>query len=77
MARVLTQRGVDGVRPRSRRHGLRDGLVPGLQLLTEPTGHKSFALFVRIHGKQVNCMSAAPASSPWRRRATRLVACWP
>jgi integrase len=53
MPRVLTQRAVDASRPRSKRYGLRDGLVPGLQLIVQPTGHKAYALFVRIHGKQV------------------------
>jgi integrase len=53
MTKVLTQRGVETIKPRSDRFGKADGLIPGLQLLVHPSGRKSFALFPRVHGKQI------------------------
>jgi integrase len=52
MPKILTQRAVDSARPRAKRYGLRDGLIPGHFLLVHPTGHKSYALFARINGEQ-------------------------
>jgi integrase len=54
MPRILTQRAVDASRPRPRRYGRPDGLIPGLQLLIEPSGHKAYVLYARLNGKQIN-----------------------
>jgi hypothetical protein len=45
VTKVLTQRNVETIKPRSNRFGKADGLIPGLQLLVHPSGRKSFALF--------------------------------
>jgi integrase len=52
MAKILTQRSVDAAKPRAERYGLPDGLIPGLQLIVQPSGFKSYALYARIGGKQ-------------------------
>ena len=54
MTKVLTQRGVETAQPKAIRYGKPDGLVPGLQLIVQPSGAKTYRLLVRIHGKQVN-----------------------
>jgi integrase len=55
MAKILTQRGIDAAKPKAtKRYGIRDGLVPGLQLIVHPSGQKTYALFTRINGKLIN-----------------------
>ena len=54
MARILTQRGVETAKPKAKRYGRPDGLVPGMQLVVQPSGSKSYALFTRINGKLIN-----------------------
>ena len=54
MTKVLTQRGVESAKPMAERYGKADGLVPGLQLVVQPSGVKTFRLIPRINGKQVN-----------------------
>jgi hypothetical protein len=55
MSKILTQRGIDAAKPKAdKRYGLRDGIVPGLQLVVHPSGQKSFALLTRVNGKQIN-----------------------
>jgi integrase len=56
MSRVLTQRAVDAAKPRMKRFGLPDKLIPGLQLLTQPTGHRSYVLYARLHGRQIKLL---------------------
>jgi integrase len=53
MAKVLTQKIVDGLKPEAKQYARRDGLVPGHFVIVQPTGHKSYSLFVRINRKQV------------------------
>ena len=45
---------------RRRRATVRDGLVPNQQLIIQPSGEKSYAIFPRVHGKQVKITSATP-----------------
>ena len=52
MTKVLTQRAVEAAKPKPKRYGLPDGIVPGLRLIVYPTGKKVYYLWVRIHGKQ-------------------------
>ena len=54
MAKVLTQRGVESAKPKAERYGKPDGLVPGLQLIVQPSGAKTYRLIARVNGKQVN-----------------------
>jgi integrase len=52
MAKILTQRAVDAAKPRAKRYGRPDGLIPGLQFIVQPSGFKSYALYARINGAQ-------------------------
>lgn len=52
-ARILTECSVETAKPKAARYGMRDGLVPNQQLIIQPSGEKSYAIFPRIHGKQV------------------------
>src|SRR5262245_2496287 len=77
MAKILTQRAVDAAKPKAKRYGLRDGLVPGLRLIVHPSAVKSFVLFARINGKLVNLkvgnaavMTLAQARAEARRLLT-------
>jgi integrase len=54
MGKVLTQRGVEAAKAQDKRYGKPDGLVPGLQLIVQPSGAKAYRLLARIHGKQRN-----------------------
>ncbi len=54
MARILTQRGVETAKPKAKRYGRPDGLVPGMQLVVQPSGSKSYTLFTRINGTLIN-----------------------
>ena len=54
MSKVLTQRGVEAARPKAERYGRNDGIVPGLRLIVQPSGTKTFALFARVNGRLVN-----------------------
>ena len=51
--KILTERTVQTAKPKAARYGKPDGIVPGQQLIIQPTGEKSYAIFPRIHGKQV------------------------
>ena len=54
MARILTQRAAETMKPPSGGRITRaDGLVPGLQFIVYATGKKVFRLLARIHGEQV------------------------
>ena len=53
MSMVLTQRAVEAARPKAKRYGKADGIIPGLQLVLYPSGGKTVALFTRIYGRQV------------------------
>ena len=52
-AKVLTQREVETAKPKPKRYGLRDGIVPGMRLIVHPTGKKGYWLWTRVHGKLV------------------------
>jgi integrase len=54
MTKVLTQRGVETAKPKAKRYGKPDGLVPGMQLIVQTSGAKSYTLFARLNGKQIN-----------------------
>jgi integrase len=56
MTKVLTQRAVDAARPRAKRYGRPDGLVPGLSLIIQPSGFKSYSLFTRVGNEQVKLL---------------------
>ncbi len=51
---ILTQRGVETAKPKAGRYGKPDGTIPGLRLLVFPGGEKSYALFTRVNGRQIN-----------------------
>jgi hypothetical protein len=51
---VLTQRSVEAAKPKAKRYDKRDGLIPGLRLVIQPSGTKTFRLIARINGKQEN-----------------------
>jgi integrase len=54
MTKILTQRGVEAAKPQTKRYGKPDGLIPGMQLIVQPSGAKSFALLARLGGKLIN-----------------------
>jgi integrase len=54
MSKILTQRAIESAKPKPTRYGRPDGLIPGLQLVVQPSGAKTFRLLVRVHGKQIN-----------------------
>ena len=54
MTKMLTQRTVESAKPKAKRYGISDGLVPGHRLIVFPSGEKTYALFTHIHGKLVN-----------------------
>jgi integrase len=77
MSKILTQRGFDAARPKAKRYGIRDGLVPGLQLIVHPSGQKTYALFTRINGKLINLKignAAALTLAQAREQARRKLA---
>jgi integrase len=54
VAKILTQRSVDAGRPKAKRYGKPDGLVPGHRLIVHPSGQKTYALFTRFNGELIN-----------------------
>jgi integrase len=48
MTKQLTVRTIENLKPRADRYGTADGLIPGLELITQPTGAKSWALRYRF-----------------------------
>ncbi len=48
MTKQLTVRAIENLKPRADRYGTADGLIPGLELITQPTGAKSWALRYRF-----------------------------
>ena len=79
MSKALTQRGVDAARPKDKRYGRADGLVPGHRLIVFPSGAKSYALFARVHGELINLkignaavLSLAQAREEARRKLTEI-----
>jgi integrase len=53
MRKLLTDLGVSKLRPGPNRGEVGDTIVPGLYLIVQPSGHKSFAVRARIAGKLV------------------------
>jgi integrase len=51
MPKILTVRAVESVRPSAQRREIPDGVIPGLYLVVQPSGFKSFALRYRVNGR--------------------------
>lgn len=49
---VLTVRGILALKPRTKRYEVFDALTPSLAIRVTPSGHKSWALYYRHHGRQ-------------------------
>jgi hypothetical protein len=54
VAKVLTQRQLETAQPGVKRYGLRDGIVPGMQVIVYPTGKKVGWLWDRLNGVQTS-----------------------
>tara|TARA_R110000787_G_scaffold20785_50_gene61839 strand:+ start:3331 stop:4524 length:1194 start_codon:yes stop_codon:yes gene_type:complete len=50
-ASILTARAINAAKAQSKRQEIPDGIVPGMYLVVQPSGRKSFALRSRIRGK--------------------------
>lgn len=59
-ARRLTDKGIERVRPGAERVEIPDAAVPGLRLIVQPSGRKSWAVRTRVHGK-----TAKITVGPW------------
>ena len=53
MAKALTTKAAEAVRPTKKRQEIPDGIVQGLYLVVQPSGAKSYALRFRFAGKPV------------------------
>jgi integrase len=53
MPKILTVRAVEAARPSLQRRELPDGVVPGLYLVVQPSGTKSWALRYRLGGRSI------------------------
>ncbi len=80
MRRGLTMRAVDAMRPAADRREIADGYLPGLYLVVQPSGAKSWAVRYRhhgadaqIHARRLSChrLEGRPRA---RRKALRTVA---
>jgi hypothetical protein len=49
---VLTVRGILALKSRTKRYEVFDALTPSLAIRVTPSGHKSWALYYRHHGRQ-------------------------
>src|SRR6185436_13810577 len=49
---VLTVRGIEALNPRTKRYEVFDALTPSLAIRVTPSGHKSWTLYYRHHGRQ-------------------------
>ena len=49
---VLTVRGIEALKPRTKRYEVFDALTPSLAIRVTPSGHKSWVLYYRHHGRQ-------------------------
>jgi Arm DNA-binding domain len=47
----LTVRSIEGLKPGRTRYEVFDALTPGLAIRVTPTGHKSWVLLYRYHGR--------------------------
>lgn len=52
-AKRLTEAGVDRARPNGKRAEYADSVAPGLRLVVQPGGGKSWAARIRVNGKQI------------------------
>jgi integrase len=50
---LLTQAFLDNLQPRAERFEERDSKSPGLRIIVQPSGHRSWALRARVNGRQV------------------------
>jgi Arm DNA-binding domain len=48
---TLTARYLDLLKPQGKRYEVFDTIVPGLAIRVSPSGHKSFTLYYRHHGR--------------------------
>jgi integrase len=53
VTKVLTQRAAEAARAKDKRYTIADGIVPGLNLIVQPSGGKVFRLFTPIHREKV------------------------
>jgi integrase len=53
MTKVLTQRAAEAAKAKDKRYTIADGIVPGLNLVVQPSGAKVFRLFTQIHRRKV------------------------
>ena len=53
MTKVLTQRAAEAAKARNKRYTIADGIVPGLNVVVQPSGAKVFRLFTQIHRQKV------------------------
>jgi integrase len=51
MPKILTVRAVEAARPSTQRREIPDGVIPGLYLVVQPSGFKSWALRYRVNGR--------------------------
>lgn len=63
---TLTARYLDLLKPQHKRYEVFDTIVPGFAIHVTPSGHKSFTLYYRHHGRP-----AASRVRPLSRRAPR------
>jgi integrase len=63
-SKALTQVGVEKMKPSDSRREIPDGLLAGLYLVVQPSGHKSWAVRTRINGRPVKAtLGSFPAVS--------------
>ena len=71
MAR-LTVKSVEAVTPTEKRREIPDDILPGLYLILQPTGAKTWAVRYRLHGRSHKHTCARPAApAPVRARQRR------
>src|SRR5262245_60253887 len=51
MRAALTSRSVESLKPKGTRQEIPDSLLPGLYLLVQPSGSRSWAVRYRVHGR--------------------------
>ncbi len=69
MASVLTVKAVEKLKPGAKRREVPDGALPGLYLLIQPSGARSFAVRTRVDGRTAKYTLAARELVPARDEA--------
>jgi len=67
LARALTVRNIEAVKPGKARTEIADGAITGLYLVVQPSGAKSWAVRYRLHGRPRQA-DVGPLSCAWARR---------